>query len=117
MLIIQINHVHLQPAQARLTSRADVSGLAADPAHRRTPTHAGRGWIAHDAELGGQHHLAAAALNGAAHEFLIQVRAVNIRRIEQRYSQVQRAMNRGNGFAVVARSVEFRHAHASQSNC
>ena len=116
MLIIQINHVHLQPAQAPFTSRADVGGLAADAAHRRTPARAGRGWIAHDAELGGQHHLAAATLNGAAHKFLIQVRAVNIRRIQQGYSQVQRAMNRGNGFPVVARAVEFRHAHAAQSH-
>src|SRR5580698_4340584 len=51
----------------------------------------------------------------APDQFLIVIRPIHVGGIEKIDSQFERAMERRNRFGVVARSVEFRHAHASES--
>ena len=71
--------------------------------------------VAHDAELGGEHHLVAPAGDRAADELLVRVRAVDVGRVEQRHAELERAVDGGDRLFVVARAVELGHAHAAEA--
>jgi hypothetical protein len=55
------------------------------------------------AELRGQHHLVAAALDGLTDEFLVGVRAVDLGGVEVRDAHVQRPVDGANRFGIAAR--------------
>ena len=55
------------------------------------------------------------ALDRAAEEFFIRVRAVHIRGIEKRDAQLKRAANRGERFFIITSAVKIGHAHAAQA--
>src|ERR1019366_6544372 len=87
---------------------ADVFGLSVDaPGAIRS---------AHDSELGSDHHLAVPPANRAADQFLNLVGTIHVRRVQVIHAEIERAMNRRDRFLVVARTVEFRHPHASESD-
>src|SRR6202035_3692399 len=66
-------------------------------------------------ELGGQHDLVPAAGDGLAVQFLVDERAVDVGRVEQRDAQVQGTVDGRGGLLVIPRAVELRHAHAAQA--
>jgi hypothetical protein len=111
VLVIKIDHVHPQPAQARVARAAHVGGRAADaPFHRIVR-------IEHNPEFRCQDNLLAAALDGFANEFFIDPRSIHIRCVEQRDAEIERAMDGGHGFRVVAFPVKRAHAHAAEAQC
>src|SRR5213080_984862 len=50
-----------------------------------------------------------------ANQLLVVTRAVDVGRIEEIESDLDRALERRGGFSVVARAVELRHPHASEA--
>jgi hypothetical protein len=80
VLIVQIDDVHPEPLEARITRLDDVLGPAVDG---RAPL--GR---PHLAELGGEHHLLAPPANGPAEQLLVVAEAVHVRGIEEVDAQV-----------------------------
>ncbi len=69
----------------------------------------------HDAELAGQVDTFTLALQGTAKQGFVGVRAVHVRRIEKGDTQLQRAVQGGDGFLFVdTGGVEVRHSHAAQ---
>jgi len=109
MQVIQVDDLDGEALEARVARGAHVFG----PAVERAPLRVGR--IALKTELGREHDLVAAALERAPEELFVRVRAVDIGRVEQRDAEVERMVDRGDRFGVVARSVELAHAHATQA--
>jgi hypothetical protein len=70
--------------------------------------------VAHVAELGRPHDRGPAAFERAANQPLVLADAIHVRRVENRHAQVERAVEGGDGFLVITRTVKFRHAHAAQ---
>jgi hypothetical protein len=107
MLVVEINFIDAQPAQAGVATRADVFGPA---------VHAEKiaALVAHVAKFRGQDHLGAAVFDGAPDQPLVFAATVHVRRVEQGHPEIQRAVDGGDGFLVIARAVKFRHAHAPE---
>ena len=108
VLVVEVNFIHAQPPQAGVATLADVFGRAIDA--QEIPA-----LVAHISEFGGQDHLAPAAFDGASDQPLVFAAAVHVRRVEQGHPETDRAVDRGDGFLVIARAVEFRHPHAPES--
>ena len=70
------------------------------------------------AELGGEHDLVAAALDGPADEFLVDVRAVDLGGVDECHPEVEGAVDGADGFGVVASGagVGEGHAHGAQAD-
>ncbi len=109
MLVIEIDGLDAQAPQAGFAGLAHIVGLAVHAADARIVG------IAHDAELCGQHDLVALAFDGAADEFFILVRAVDVGRVEKRDAKFERPVNGGDGFVVIASAVKLGHAHAAEA--
>src|SRR5207253_4984056 len=108
VLVIQIDRVHAKPLERRVAGGAHVLRPAVHSSEAAVGT-------AHVPELRRHDHLRASARDGAAHELLVGERAVHVRRVEERDSQIERPLNRGDGLGVVATAVKLRHPHASQA--
>ena len=109
MLIVEINHLDAETAQARLAALPDVLGLAVDAAIAPV--------LAADvAELGGEDHLIAPAADGASDELLVAAHTVHVGRVEKRDAQIERALDRRHRLVFVLATVELRHAHAAQAH-
>src|SRR5262249_20820607 len=89
---------------------ADVGRAAVDAAHRAVLG------VADDAALGGDDRTIAAATERAPHELLVGERPVHVGSVEERHAEVERAMDGGNRLRLVARAVEFAHAHAPEAD-
>ncbi len=111
VLVIQVNSFHAQALQTVVAARADVFWSAVDTAHR------GISFASNDAEFRGEKSLVAQAANGFADQDFVVTEAVDIRRIKKGDAEFGGAMNRGNGFRVVTRSIEFGHSHAAETHC
>src|SRR2546427_3781729 len=87
MLIVQIYVVDAQPLEGGVTGLVDVlrPPIDAQPSAVRA---------AHVAELRGQDHPVAAAPDRPAHELLVGERAVHVRGVEKRDTELERAVNR-----------------------
>src|SRR5437773_10848701 len=72
MLVVEINHIHTQPAQAAVACFADVIGLAADAAVVRP------GWVTQNSKLCGNDRLLAMPSQCTPEQLFIRVRAVHI---------------------------------------
>ena len=88
---------------------ADVVGRAVDA----EPAAVGAALVA---EFGREHDLVAAAGDRAADESLVGERPVHVGGVEERDAEVERAMDRGDRFVLVRRSVELGHAHAAEAD-
>ena len=76
VLVVQVDVVGAEPLQRTLDGGADVGRAAVEVPWARAG-------VRDDAELGGQHHLVAAALERAADELLVDVRAVDLGGVDE----------------------------------
>ena len=107
MLVVQVDVLDAQPVQRRVAGRADILRAAVDrPAAVRPPL---------VPELGGQHHLVPAALDGPADQPLVGEGAVRVGRVEESHAQVEGAVDGGHRLLVIPRAVGLAHAHAAQT--
>ena len=109
MLVVEVDGFDSETAQAGFAGLADVVGLAADAAN------VGIFGIADDTELRREHDFVAAALDGASDQLFVLMRAVDVGGVEEEDSEVECAVNRGDGFGVVESGVELRHTHAAEA--
>src|SRR5579872_1454309 len=109
VLIVKIDGIDAQPAQACLARPFHIIGFAAHSAH---------GWIGgitDDAEFCSEKNPVALAFDRPPNQFFVLVWAVDIGGIEKIDAQIESAMNGGYRFVVVTAAVELRHAHATQA--
>ena len=109
VLIVKVDGLDAEAAQAGFAGLPDVIGLAADT------TDVGILGIADDAEFCGESDIVTAALDGASDEFFIFVRTVDVGGIEKEDAEIEGAVDRGDGFGVIAGTIKFRHAHAAET--
>ncbi len=74
VLVVEVDVVGAEPLQRAFDREADVRRAAVEPA---------AAGVGHEPELGGQHDLVAAALEGAADELLVGVRAVDLGGVDE----------------------------------
>ena len=108
VLVIKVDLVDAEPLQALVTAFADIFR----PAIYANKLSLGPPDIA---KLGGQNHLIATALDGAAHEVFVDSATVHVGGVEEVDAQIERPMDGGDGFVVVTGAIEFRHSHAAQA--
>ena len=108
VLVVQVNDIHAEALQAGVAAGADVFG----PAVHAQELALG---IADVAELRGEDHLVATALDRPAHQTLVLAAAVHVGGVEEVQPQVEGAVDGGDGFPVIAGAVELRHAHAAEA--
>ena len=107
VLVVEIDVVDAEALEAAFDRLPHVVRAAVDPS---APW--GRGAL--DAELGGDHDAVAPALDGAADEFLVGVRAVHVGRVEEGDAELERAVDGGDRLGLVPAGVELAHPHAAQ---
>ncbi len=108
VLIIEIKVIGVQPLQAGVDGLANVRRTAIDATRMRVIA-------TDDAELAGQVDTFTLALEGTTKQGFVGVRAVHVSRIEKVDTQLDRAVQGGDGFLFVdAGGVEVRHSHAAQ---
>ena len=64
------------------------------------------------AELGGEDHLVASALEGAAHQLLVRVGPVDLSRVDEGDAEFQRPMDGADGIVLVRAPVDVGRGHA-----
>ena len=109
MLLIEVDRVDPEPAEARLAGLADVLRATADPAGLTAR-------VADIAELGGQHDLVAATADRSADELLVVTVAVDVGGVKQVDSEVQCAMDGRDPLRVGGVAVHARHRHAAETD-
>ena len=109
VLVVKVDNIDAQAAQAGLTGATYVVRLAADGAH------CGVCGIANDSELRGQHDLIAFALDRPAHQLFIYIWPVDVGGVEEVDAKFECAVNGGDGFIVITWTVKLRHAHAAEA--
>ena len=111
VLVVEVDVVGAEPLQRTLDRGADVRGTAVE-----VPRAAAG--VGDEAELRRQHDLVAAVLDGAADEFLVGVRPVDLGGVDERDAQVERPVDRADRLGVVgARAGVGRgHPHGAQAD-
>ena len=96
VLVVEVDVVDAQPAQRGVAGPDHVVRAAVDPARGRVLG------VAHDPELGGQHHLVAPVGDGLAHQLLVGVRAVDVGGVQERHPEVEGLADGGDRLGLVA---------------
>src|SRR5579862_1353149 len=109
MLVVEIDMIDAEAAEARIAGLANVVRLAADAAR------VGIFRIANDAEFSGENDLVALALDGAPDKFFVGVRSVNVGGVEKGDAEFESAVDGSDRFVVVASGVKLGHAHTAES--
>jgi len=109
VLVVEVDVIDAETAQAALAGFADIVGFAVDAAGP------GIGGVANDAEFGGEDDFVALAHDGASDELFVSVRSVDVGGVEEGDAEIDGLVDGGDGFGVVASGVELRHAHAAES--
>jgi hypothetical protein len=107
VLVVEVDVVGVETLQARFATRPHVFGTSVDA----VPT---ASLVAHDAKFGGDDGLLANAGKRFAQQFLVGIRPVHIRAIEEIDAQGQRAVENRDGGRVIRRAIELRHAHTAK---
>src|SRR3984885_13810816 len=107
VLVVEIDRVDAETAETAFAGLADVVGLAADAAS------GGILGIADDTEFRGEDDFVALAVDGVSDELFVGVRSVGVGSVEEIDAEFESAVNRGNGFGVVASGIKLGHAHAA----
>jgi hypothetical protein len=109
VLVIEIDSVDPKPHQARLAGVADIirSTRHAEPLTVRA---------ADIAELRGDHHGRSPPLDGAAHQLLVASNAIHVGGVEEGDAEIDRTMDGGDRFGLIADAVELRHSHAAEAH-
>ena len=110
MLIVEIDHIDIQPFETRLAGRSHIFRPAVDPALQRFVR------VAHESELRRQHHLFPTTGDRTADKLLIRPRPVHIGGIQKVQPPIQSMMDRCDRFRIIARAIEIAHAHATQAD-
>src|SRR6266550_3300449 len=110
MLIIEIDAINAEPAQARFACLLHVLRFAVDAAKPR------RIRVAQDSELCRDDNAMAFAANTASEQLLIRVRTINVGGIEESNPKVDCAIDGGKRFRIVVMAIKFRHAHTAESD-
>src|SRR6185437_4802082 len=110
MLIVEIDVIHAQTPQRCIARLPHVIRRAVD-------AKIGTGFRAHVPELGREHYPVATIADRLSNELLVGEGSVHVRCVQQRYSELDRAMNRRDRFAVIMCAVEVAHSHAPESEC
>src|SRR6266404_4977862 len=111
MLIIKIDAVNFEPSQTSFARTFHVFGFAVDAAKLRFL------WIAQDPKLRCDDHLVAMSFDSAPEQLFVRVRPVDVGRVEERNAELERALNGGERFFIVASAIKVGHAHATESDC
>ncbi len=111
VLVVQVDVVGTQPPQRALHGGTDV-GRAGIQVPGALST------VGDQTELGGQHHLVAAPLQGFPEEFLVGVGAVDLGRVDERDAEVQRPVHGPDRLRVVRAGARIAvgHPHRSQTD-
>ncbi|MCW0424987.1 hypothetical protein NB713_002930 [Xanthomonas sacchari] len=110
VLVVEVDVVHAEPAQAGLAGRLHVFRTAVDAACGRVVG------VELDAELGRQHDLVAAPGQRLADQHFVGVRAVHVGGVDEADAVLDRGMDdRDRGGVVAAAAVERAHAHAAEA--
>src|SRR5271168_275880 len=107
MLVIEIDMIDAEALERRVAGGAHVLGPAVDRALA-----VGEDLVA---ELGRDYHPAAMSRERLADQLFVVPGAIDVRSVEEVYPELNRALDRCRGFAVVARTVKLRHPHASEA--
>src|SRR4051794_16068944 len=113
VLVEQVDAVRPEPPQGALDHLADVLRPAVAAGARLLPV------LDAEAELRGEGHLVAPPLERPAQQLLVGVGAVDLRRVEEGASELDGAVEGGDGFALVAflrGAVRRAHAHAAETD-
>jgi hypothetical protein len=111
VLVVQVDVIRAQPTQRPFDRGTDVRGAAVEIAWSA----AGMG---DHSELCRHHYLVATALDGSPDEFLVGVRPVDLGGVDERHTEVERAMDRADGLGIVATrpGIAERHPHRTQTD-
>ncbi|HZM02726.1 MAG TPA: hypothetical protein VFC44_06855 [Candidatus Saccharimonadales bacterium] len=109
VLVIKVNHVNPETLQARIAALTNIFRLAIDPNELAL-------FISDISKLGGQNYSVSVTFNCITKKSFVVPATIHIGCVEKVDSQVERPMNRRDGFFIVARPVEFRHSHAAQAD-
>jgi hypothetical protein len=110
VLIEKIDMIGLQPVQRPFDGNRNMLGAAVAFAAHLLPI------LETKTELGRDHDLGTPALECAPEELLVRVGAIHLGRVEEVASQVDGAMQCGNRFLFVRRTVGLTHAHAAEAD-
>jgi len=107
VLVVEIDHVDLQPAQGCLASRAHVVRLSIDTDKRavRPPD---------VAEFGGEYDLVTTILEGFSNKLFIPTHSIDIGGVEKGHAELDGAVDGGDRLDFVAVSIKIAHAHAAE---
>jgi hypothetical protein len=109
VLVVEVDVVEAEPLQRRVDARPDVLRLPVDaPA-------GGVGRVAHDAELGRQHHLLPPVADGPADQLLVGEGPVHVGGVEEGHAEVEGTVDCGDRLGLVGLAVELAHAHAAEA--
>ena len=108
VLVVEIDRVDLQPLQRRVARLPHVIRRSVDAEIRAILG-------ADVSELGRDDDRVAAAFDRASDEPLVREGAVDVRGVEEIDPELQRPMDRRDGFVLVAIGVEVGHSHAAKS--
>ena len=114
VLVVEVDVVGAEPLQRAVDRAAHVLGRAVERADGREVAGPRRRLDA-PRELGGEDVLVAVALDRPPDELLVGHRPVELGRVEEVDPELQRALDRRDGLALVGRAVEGRHPHAPQA--
>jgi len=108
MLVVEVDVVGREPLQGAVHGDPDAGGAAVQ---------AVASGMGHQAELRCQHHLVASTLQGAGEQFLVDIRAIDLGGVDQRYAQVDGAVNCADGFRIVktVSDIGHRHTHGTKT--
>ena len=109
-LIIEIDYIQTEPAQAVFACLAHVIWFPADSAKLRL------GRVAQDSKFRRYDHLLAVPFQRAAKQLFIRVWSVHIRGVEERDAKLERAANSGERLFVIASAIKIRHPHAPETD-
>ena len=108
VLIVEVDGLHAEPAQARVARARHVLGAAV---HARTAV-----GVPHLTELGGEHRLPSPALDRPADEVFVVAPAVQIGGVEEVDAEVERPVNDPDRHRVVTLAVDAGHGHTAETD-
>ena len=107
MLVVEVDVVDAEPLQRGVARLLHVLRVAA---------HLARAVVVADvAELRREDDLFAAVADRLTDELLVRAAAVHVGRVEEVDPELESALDRRDRLALVGRSVELRHPHASEA--
>jgi hypothetical protein len=109
VLVVQVDRLDAEPLQRRLAGLANIVRPAAE-------SHVVAVGLAHDAELRRHDDALSTPGDRPADEFLVGADAIDVGGVEQRDAAVERPVDGGDRLVFVAPAVEFRHAHAAETD-